>query len=229
MMKKCLFMLMVLAVLGLTAPANALYLAGDFNGWTSNGQEMTDNLDGTYTATVSGLDAGSRHEFKVTDGTWDWARPESGNSWLFADGSGECTVTFNTNTPGDGWLPEVNRIGLSTDPGAWTIVGDFTGWGNADPAWAMDSLGGGMYSLTKTIAAGGYNWKATVTGSWDALGWDGRSINAWNAWLELTEEAEVIFTVDAYGGMIKAEVVPEPATMTLFGLGFLLTSMRRRK
>jgi hypothetical protein len=225
-MKKYVLMAAILAVLVIPTRAD-YYLAGEFNGWTSNGNLMSDNGDGTYTATVTGLTAGARYEFKVTDGTWDWTHPGP-NSWLFADGSGQVTVTFNSNWVDDGWEPALYRIGLSTDPGAWTLAG-ILDWDNANPAAAMTSLGGGMYLWSQDLAAGTYEWKAVVTGSWDSISWDGRSTNTSNITLVLEEAATVNFYVDALGGMVKAEVVPEPASMALLGLGSLLISIRRRK
>jgi hypothetical protein len=223
-MKKILFLLMVLAV---AAPVSAdYYIAGDFNGWNPAGQMMTDNLDGTFSATITGLDAGSRHEFKVTQGTWDWNFPGP-NSWLFADGAGSVTISFNTNVVSDGWDPTQYRIGLSTDPGAWTIAGSFQGWWNANPETAMSPLGGGIYALTKTLDPGDYYWKAVVTGSWDSISWDNRSVGTSDWYLPITETSQVTFYVDALGGVAKVEVVPEPASMMLLGLGSLVLVRRR--
>ncbi|NIV33271.1 MAG: hypothetical protein GWN58_28640, partial [Anaerolineae bacterium] len=52
-------------------------------------------------------------------------------------------------------------------------------WDNADPATVMTALGGGAYELVTDIASpGAYQFKAVETGSWDAIGADGRSVNA---------------------------------------------------
>lgn len=201
-MKKDLFIVMAAAVVGLAGPVYAAYyVAGDFNGWNAAGQEMTDNGDGTYTATVIGLSLG-RHEFKITQGTWDWNYPPA-NSWLFADETGVVTITFNTNTVSDGWLPATNRIGLSTDPGTWTIAGSFQGWSNSNPATAMTPLGAGFYRLTQTLSPGTYQWKAVVTGSWDSISTDTRSVGTADASLVVNPgEEEVQFYVDALIGVV---------------------------
>ena len=175
---------------------------------------------------IAGDAAGERHEFKVTDGSWGWAQPGSGNSWFFADAAGNIDITFNENVVADGWVGEQYRMGLSTDPGAWSIVGSLNGWVNNDPLWATTPQGGGIYKLTQSLMAGSYDWKAVVTGSWDAISSE-RSVNADNLNLTLAVDSDVDFYVDALTGTVKAEIIPEPATMALLGLGALL--IRRKK
>ncbi len=230
-MRKSIPNLIVLVVIVLAAPVNAAYyVAGEFNGWDPAGQLMDDNLDGTYSATVTGLTAGSREEFKVTDGTWGVTYPGA-NSWLFADGSGEVTVTFNTNVVSDGWQTDQYRIGLNTDPGTWNIVGDLNGWNNNDASMVMTAQGGGIYALTgQSFAAGTYWWKGVRSGTWDAIGANGRGTDASNMELTVAAGEPVDFYVNALDGTLKADVIPEPATMTLLGIGsLLLASVRRKK
>lgn len=206
MMRKTLWCL-ILTILAAACPAGAArYLAGEFNGWDAAGNLMTDNGDGTYTATLTGLLAGGRYEFKITDSTWDWNYP-SANSWFFADSSGRITITFNENIVEDGWQPAQNRIGLSTDPGTWTIAGSFQGWNNANPATAMTPIGGGIYLLEQTLDPGEYKWKAVVTGSWDSISTDTRSVGTADATLTVDPgEENVRFYVDALTGVVGVNV-----------------------
>ena len=226
MKKVCVVLLM--CVMGMAAQADivsAPYITGAFEGW-SNTIPMNDLGGGLWDYTISGLAAGEYQQFKVTDGTWDVTAP-SANSWYNADASGNVTVTFNTNVVSDGWITEQFRVGVSTEPGAWSLVGDFNGWDNADPTQAMTDLGGGIYAITQIIAAGDWNLKPVVTGSWDGIGTEGRSMDPWNYSLSLAAPTEVTVSVDAFTGVMKVDVVPEPATMALLGLGALL--IRRKK
>ncbi len=102
----------------------------------------------------------------------------------------------------------------------------------------MTSLGGGIYSYAQYLGPGWYQWKAVVTGSWDAIGDDFRSINANNTWFEVTAAKPwAIFYVNALAGTEKVETsatstsqnqVPEPVTMILLGLGLMgVAGMRR--
>ena len=178
---------------------------------------MDDLGGGLWGYTITGLGAGTYQQFKITPGDWSVTAPAA-NSWYSADANGEVTITFNTNTVSDGWLPEQFRVGVSTEPGAWSLVGDYNGWNNADPTQEMAPLGGGIYAITQTFAAGNYLLKPTQTGKWDAIGLDGRSIDAWNYYLELASEAEVTVYVDAFAGTMKVDGVPEPASMGMIAL-----------
>ena len=144
-MKKLLLTIITAGALALPALAAApYYLAGDWTGWTANGNAMTETFTGSGIWQAAMSMPSGRHEFKVTDGTWSWAVPSSGNSWLTTDGSGNVTVTYDVNTYGDGYAPNPGRIGVNVDPGTWTAVGDWQGWANANPATAMTSVGGGV-------------------------------------------------------------------------------------
>ncbi len=208
----------VLALCALLAtPALAdYYLAGDFNGWSAAGNIMTDMGGGIWQTTLNNV--GGRHEFKVTMGDWSQNWPGSGNSWFIGDGAGNVTVTFNANDVQDGWRGNWGRLGTSTDPGTWTAVGDWQGWNNTGNA--MAAQGGGVYKYSQTLAPGWYQWKAVVTGMWDAIGDDFRGINANTTWFEVTAaNPTAVFEVNALTGVERVYTTPEPATLGLLLLG----------
>ena len=202
-----------------TFPAPSWFVRGDFNGWGTSDPMYDDGThgdsaagDGVYTASVT-VAAPGRHEFKVASEDWAAAFPGSGNSWLETTAAGETvTVTLDTTTSADGWLPETGAIGVSTDPGTWTAVGDWQGWDNAAAATAMAAAGGGAYELVTAIAVpGSYQFKAVKTGTWDAVGADGRSVNAATAAFETTAaDQQVTFRLDALAGRVQVEVAPAP-------------------
>jgi glycosidase len=193
------------------------YARGDFNGWGITDPLYDDGThgdatasDGLYTTEITIATPG-RYEFKIATEDWSSSYPGSGNSWLDTTVDDELvTIIFDTNTYTDGWLPANNVIGVSTELGSWTAVGDWQGWNNGDPATAMISLGGGVYEFNTAIASPGpHQYKAVKTGTWDAIGADGRSVNASTASFETVEAGQnATFTVDAHQGRVKVEVEP---------------------
>jgi hypothetical protein len=221
-------MRMFLAVLALGLMVSPVlgeyYLAGDFNGWNAAGNVMTDMGGGIWQANLTNV--GGRHEFKVTLGDWSNNWPGSGNSWFFGDGAGNVTITFNANDVQDGWRGNWGRMGTSTDPGTWTAVGDWQGWNNTGNA--MTALGGGVYQFQQDLAPGWYQWKAVVTGSWDAIGDDFRCVNANTTWFEVTAaNPTAVFEVNALAGIERVYTTPEPASLGLLLCGLLALARRR--
>lgn len=231
--------LVAVGLLALPAAAQIAtpHVAGSLQGWDAGANPMVETPPGSgiWTTTFSGLGANERHEFKITDGTWDNSFPGP-NSWLFTDGAGEITISYDTNVYADGWSPTMERLGLSVDPGSWNAVGDFLGalggndWDNADPFGAMTPQGGGIHSLTVVLPEGNWEWKAVVSGSWDSISWDNRSIATGN-WMFSTDAVNdtVIFSVNALAGTARVEVIPEPASALLLLAGGLLCWRRPRR
>jgi hypothetical protein len=221
--------LLVMAIAMMAAPAMAdYYLAGDFNGWNAAGNVMTDLGGGIWTVDLTNV--GGRHEFKVTMGDWSSNWPGSGNSWFLSDGSGNVTITFNANDVQDGWRGNWGRIGTSTDPGTWTAVGDWQSWNNTGNS--MASIGGGTYQYKQALAPGWYQWKAVITGAWDAIGDDFRGVNSNTTWFEVTAEKPIaVFEVSALAGIERVyTIVPEPSSLLalLAGVPFLALIRRKR-
>lgn len=225
--------LLILATVGFGLSALAApppyYIAGDFNGWNPAGMLMTETSPGSGVWQAS-LNTGSgRHEFKITEGDWTWNYPGP-NCWLYAPPSGDITITYDTTTHADGWLSASQRIGLSSDPGVWTVAGDFEGWNNS--AGNMTPAGGGLFDLQQVLTPGPHAWKAVVTGSWDSISLDNRSVGTADYTFNVVAGAELCtFWVDPLQGAVKLDMtaVPEPSTLALLACGIAAVLLRLRR
>ena len=202
-MRKVTLLTLLFVLLGCCSSSDAAYyVAGEFNGWNAGSDQMTDNGDGTYTFSITSQPTNQRQEFKITQGDWSWNVP-SANSWYFTDSSGSVEITYTPGPVDDGWSPSENRIGVSTDPGTWTVAGAFQSWNNADPGTAMTHVVDGIYKYTATLTNGTQEFKPVVTGSWDSISSDARSINTANMLYSVAGDSEDIdIYVDAFNGVV---------------------------
>lgn len=221
--------LLVLVAAGLlTANAMAQYNArGSFNGWGET--PMNDDMDGSWSVTIGGLNPGERHLFKVAQNDWASSWPGS-DAKSAVDANGEMTIHFFPGAISDGWNPGADRVGYD-DHGqfGWEITGAFNNWDdNIDPAERqMTDMGNGLYSVDYTIAnPGTYDFKFRESGSWDiSIGGDfGNSAGNAQATTTLPNET-LTFQLDLPNG--RWRVVPEPATLALLGLGAFALIRRR--
>lgn len=221
------------------------YVPGGFDigtNWDPNSNPMTDIGGGIWELSLTGLVANSKFEFKVLDIAGDWDSyvnlPDISNSWGYSDGTGNMTIRLDTNSLGNGWLKDSNRIILANDVTSWNVVGSFmdeaggtADWQNGDPLFTMTDLGGGVYGYTAIISTpGSYEWKAVATGSWDAIGTQGRTVNAWSWNFDtIVANQAVDFFVDTSTGSIFMSTIPEPSAMGLLGLVAVAGLVRRRR
>lgn len=212
--------------------AQPYYLAGNYNGWSNNGNLMTDDgavgINGIekWEYDVTGQTPNSypgggtsNNGFKVTDGTWNNTWPGS-NLQLMYDVNGNATIYFypGTITPADGWSPSANRVGYKDTGAAWEITGDFTSptWGD-DPNGKMTLEAGsnGVYTNIYVIATPGtYGFKFKTPGdpTWSdaAIGSDFGD-NAGNAAIVTTSANQaVLFQLDLPNGRYMAGNNPVP-------------------
>jgi len=222
-------LLLVVALMAAPALGDA-YIPGDFNGWDAFTQ-MTEGPADFYSYAAHN-DTPGRQQFVLLaeENNWDTKYIPSGDQWGFTDGLGDLDITFDTATYSDGWYPETNRVGVSSWTTDWTAVGDWQGWDNGNPATAMIDAGGGLFTYETTGLSVGEHWyKAVRTTTWDAVGADGLSINAGDFSFNVSSESEIVtFSVDASSSIIRVDVVPEPTSLALLGIGGLALLRRRR-
>lgn len=173
--------------------AQAVFLAGDFNGWSATAQPMSRDKDGAWTVTVA-LAPGD-HEYKfVVDGAWQEdadnprrkADPFGGSNSLVtvaedgtvagattaaapagatADATAKAPAKFTVGAPRavDGGIQFTYH-----NPGAnkVTLAGTFNGW-NADQL-PLTSDGKGNWVIVHKLPAGKHEYKFVADGSWFA-------------------------------------------------------------
>jgi len=198
-------------------------LAGAFNGWAPGGNPLSDDGtngdllggDGVFSADII-IPSAAKYEFKVTNCTWDISYPTTGNSWLNATEDNQVVkVTFDTNdhSADSGWemMPTLNIINAWDSSSSFTAVGGFQGWNNANPETALIPLGRGLHHLNTLFpTAGTYEYKVVVSGSWDGIGFDNRSINAATIPLTTYTDGDVVpILLDYRTGRVGAFPPPD--------------------
>ncbi len=196
-------------------------LAGAMNGWNNASDPMYDNGthgdllsgDGVYSLALT-IASPATYEWKAVEcGNWGNVHPAA-NSWFITSAANQL-VTFMLDTndysanAGMALLPAGNIVNVNGDtlPTSFTAVGDFQGWNNADPTTLMTDMGKGYYRLVYTVpSAGSYIGKVVATGTWNAFGADGRSVDAANISFTTTiADQQVVFLLDSYTGRMLIE------------------------
>ena len=199
------------------------YAAGGFNGWTVDGNQLYDDGtngdllggDGIFSADIT-IPATGRYEFKVTNGTWDVTYPSS-NSWFITTEIDQVVkLSFDTNDhsadAGLALVPTNNIVHAWDSSSDFTAAGDFQGWNNANPNTTLGLQGHGLYLLNYQVpAAGAHEFKVVVSGSWDGIGLDNRSVNSANIPFTTYTDGDVVtFLLDYRTGRVGAFPPPAP-------------------
>ena len=92
------------------------------------------------------------------------------------------------------------------------------------------SQGGGIYLYQQVFTAGTHYYTAVVSGTWDSISWDNRSVGTANYEFTTTETNNVAkFWVNATNGTTRVEVVPEPSALALAAGALVMGLVRRRR
>ena len=180
---------------------SGVVLSGDFNNWNPTPNMMV--VDDYKVTTNMTLAAGT-YEFKIYyDGVWygnsgTMTDGTAGSAWVLDSESNNCTIT----TTRDGQYSftfdrETKELLVSYVPDALYLRGSFNDWGTVD---LMSADAYGVYTFTKTLEAGGYEYKIASDDYF--VSWPGE-----NAALNLAVKSEVTFTLDVHTGEMSTSIV----------------------
>lgn len=196
---------------------NGVFIAGDFQGWSTDASPMTHIGNNIYTYTAT-LIAGNYYEFKYLNGTsFDFAEQvpaecnQNGNRYLTVPdeggaldlvcfgGCGACPIFVAITFQVDMSLQNVSPDGVH-------LVGDFQNW---DPqATPMTFVGDGVYSVEVILPAGTYQTYRYING------------NSYETGIAENVSAECGVD-DGFGGLKRFFDVPlEPETLGVVCFGY---------
>jgi hypothetical protein len=151
-----------------TVSSNGVYIAGDFQGWSPNGSEMTNTAGSLYTFTTN-IPTGTTIYFKYVNGG-DWTGAENVDfACAFNDGSGNFNRGYNV-VSGNNTLPvvcfglcaacennvtavfRVDMSGYTPDAAGVHFTTQLDNF--APDAHLMTSLGGGIWEGSMVVPAG---------------------------------------------------------------------------
>jgi MYXO-CTERM domain-containing protein len=230
-----------------TLAVAASVATGDFfapgidNGWDFNGNAMVETFagSGVWQHTATGQTPGAQLLWDILSeaGNWDSKVHPAGNQWGTVDGAGEVTLTLDTNTYNDGWMPASYRVYTSTlASDSWAATGSWVAAAGMGNDWDLGTapamtLNGGLFEVTipaGTLAAGTYDWKPVANGGWDSTGdGTGVNVNAGNTQFTIDGLSDTILQLDPSNGTVRA--IPTPGALALVGVGGLAASRRRRR
>jgi MYXO-CTERM domain-containing protein len=238
------------AAAGLLAAASSVAV-GDFfapgadNGWDIGGatSAMTETFlgSGIWNYAANPGTPGTRTTWNVVATAGDWgSQLYTSDQWGFYDGGGNVTLTLDTNTYNDGWLPTTNRITTSTAGSlAWVVTGNWVAAAGVGGDWdlgtapSLVSGGGGILEYTVTgLPAGSYAWKAVANpsdGNWDTITEDvSTTVAGSDNLFSVSGPADVIIMqIDTSNGTARS--IPTPGALALVGVGGLAATRRRRR